>query len=700
MEQRDGVALHGELDCAGDGGFGDAVERGLGLVHVEDGLGLAVLDIPVDVHDAGGGAVDLADRGGELEPSLFGGAVDFGDDGLEDGRAGRDLGDGDGSAVFFGDGRHARADAFRDVVALGGALVLREEVDLDVGHSGAAAQEVVADEAVEIIRRSGAGVDLVVAHLGFGADGGGDFAGGAGVLLEGGALGEVQDDLELRLVVEGEHLDLHRVDPDQAHRADRGGGDNEEEGPAPGAVREERAHEALVETRERVLGNGFVGGFGFFGERGVDEGRGIGGVLLRVVPPQHPQGGPRRDREGDEQGEHHGGAGADGNRAHVGAHEAADEGHREDGGDDGPGGEDGGVADLVDGLDGDLEQALAAAARQAHVADNVFDDDDGVVDEDADGEDQREEGDAVERVTIKVEHEERESEGDGDREEHDNRLAPAEEEEDQHGDAEDGDAHVEEQLVGFFGGGGAVVARDGDGDVGGDEGALERVDFREDGGDDIDGVGAGPLGEAEGDGGFLAGGGGSAATEEHVVGGFGGRIPEGGDIPEIDGAALGDADDDGADLAGVAEKRAGLQERFAIGGGLGAGVRLGVGLLQHRHEIRSAEVVGGEAGGIERDADLAALAADEGGLGDGGQGFDDVVHLGGDPAERGVVVARAVEGDGENRDVVDRARFDEGGGDAERDAVEIGLEFLVEADERGLEVGADLEADDRQVAAG
>lgn len=48
------------------------------------------------------------------------------------------------------------------------------------------------------------------------------------------------------------------------------------------------------------------------------------------------------------------------------------------------------------------------------MADYVFDDDDGVVHEDADGEDQREERDAVERVTVEVKYEEREREGRGD----------------------------------------------------------------------------------------------------------------------------------------------------------------------------------------------------------------------------------------------------------------------------------------------
>ena len=78
------------------------------------------------------------------------------------------------------------------------------------------------------------------------------------------------------------------------------------------------------------------------------------GTALRACALEEPDGGPRGDDEGDEQREDHRGAGADRDRAHVGAHQAADEGHRQDRGDDRPGGEDGRVADLADGSDGDL----------------------------------------------------------------------------------------------------------------------------------------------------------------------------------------------------------------------------------------------------------------------------------------------------------------------------------------------------------
>jgi hypothetical protein len=51
-------------------------------------------------------------------------------------------------------------------------------------------------------------------------------------------------------------------------------------------------------------------------------------------------------------------------------------------------------------------------------------------------------------------------------------------------------------------------------------------------------------------------------------------------------------------------------------------------------------------------------------------------------------------------DIVNGARLDQRRADARRDAVVVGLQFLVEPDEALLEVGADLEADDDERAAG
>ena len=83
-----------------------------------------------------------------------------------------------------------------------------------------------------------------------------------------------------------------------------------------------------------------------------------------------------------------------------------------------------------------VRERAAARARQTQVPDDVLDDDDRVVHEDADREDQREEGDAVERVAEEPEDEERERERHRHGEQHDARLAPAERQRHQQRDGE------------------------------------------------------------------------------------------------------------------------------------------------------------------------------------------------------------------------------------------------------------------------
>ena len=68
--------------------------------------------------------------------------------------------------------------------------------------------------------------------------------------------------------------------------------------------------------------------------------------------------------------------------------------------------------------------------RQAEMAHDVLDVHDGVIDEDADGEDEGEKGDAVEGEPEEIEDEEGQGEGHGDGDRHDPRISPAPAEDD------------------------------------------------------------------------------------------------------------------------------------------------------------------------------------------------------------------------------------------------------------------------------
>ena len=268
----------------------------------------------------------------------------------------------------------------------------------------------------------------------------------------------------------------------------------------------------------------------------------------------------------------------DRDRPHVGPHQPGDERHRQDGGDDGEGGEDGRIADLVHALD---RRDVGRAVAHLEVAVDVLDHHDGVVHQDADGEDQREEGDPVERVAQRVVDEERERQRDRDRDQHHQRLAPAEEDPDEHRDRERRDEQVEHQLVGLLARGLAVVAGDVHLHVGGEEPAPCLLHARQRGVRDVGGVDARPLGHGDGDGLFAAL---PARRVRHVVGGLGGRLDDGGHVPEVDRpGAVGD--DDVAGIARGADRRADRHEEDLVGRGELAGREPHVGGAECLHDL-------------------------------------------------------------------------------------------------------------------
>ena len=114
----------------------------------------------------------------------------------------------------------------------------------------------------------------------------------------------------------------------------------------------------------------------------------------------------------NEQREQHGKRCADGNGPHVRAHQSAHKRHGQDGGDDGPGGEGGGIANFVHRLHRDVRQGAPLILGEVEVPGDVLHHHNGVVHQDADGEDQREEGDAVERVAIDEVDEQGQRQGD------------------------------------------------------------------------------------------------------------------------------------------------------------------------------------------------------------------------------------------------------------------------------------------------
>ena len=183
----------------------------------------------------------------------------------------------------------------------------------------------------------------------------------------------------------------------------------------------------------------------------------------------------------------------------YGPHQAADEHHRQQRRDDGERRDDGRVADFGDALDRGLDQAALAA--HAPVAHDVLDHDDGVVDEDADGEDQREQADAVDRVAHHPGREQRQQDRRRHDDEGDDALAPADRHDDQRDDRAGGEREMEQKLVGLVVGGRAVVARHLDVEARRNEAALDAFEPLKRRGGDIDRILALALGDGEADGG-------------------------------------------------------------------------------------------------------------------------------------------------------------------------------------------------------
>src|SRR3546814_2993430 len=90
---------------------------------------------------------------------------DLGHDRRQHRRAGRHFDHRHRGPVAAADGGQRRTQRDRDVVALAAALATVDQIDLQVAEIGAGAQVVLPHQAVEVDRRGGAGVALVVQYL-------------------------------------------------------------------------------------------------------------------------------------------------------------------------------------------------------------------------------------------------------------------------------------------------------------------------------------------------------------------------------------------------------------------------------------------------------------------------------------------------------------------------------------------------------
>ena len=111
-----------------------------------------------------------------------------------------------------------RTKPFCDRMALHAALLCRQQVHLDVGLIRLAAHVVVAHQPVEVIGAGRSGISLVVQHVRLPRKFFAQRLGDARRLLQRRAVGHIDDDLQLALVVERQHLYAHQSQRHQRHR--------------------------------------------------------------------------------------------------------------------------------------------------------------------------------------------------------------------------------------------------------------------------------------------------------------------------------------------------------------------------------------------------------------------------------------------------------------------------------------------------
>ncbi len=626
-----------------DGFLRDAGLRGAFAVHGQHHPRCGGDAAVVDVHHAPGPLEHLTHGAGQRLPAGRIGAVDFRHDGCQDRRAGGHFDDLDFGAKPGGGGLQDGPDPHGDVVALRIAPGLVHQIDLDVAERRIAPQVVLTDQSVEVDGRGRAGIGLDVGDFGLGQKlvaqclqhGVGPFQRRAGRHLH--------HDLEFGFVVEGQHFQLDPAQDGHQHRAQdqRQDGQSQPDAIARGARgRQERIHQALEDALRTPRPCGRV----------------RGGVTA------HAHGEPWRQGQGDAQGDQHPHAGIDRDGAHVGAHQSRDEGHRQQRGDDGESGQDGGAAHFVDGHRNAARGGEIGA--QAGVPVDVFHDDDGVVHQDADGENEREQRDPVQGESPGPGGEQRGGQRQADRQSDDDGLAPAQGQKDQQDHRQRGEDQLVDQRASLGVSGGAVIAGFRDLDIGRNDGVAQRLHAAHQAVGDVDGVFAGFFGDCQGHGGFGVALAPCRPIADIVVGGrriFG----DVGDLAQAHGSFAAPCHDQFGDILASAQEPARVHRQTLVADDPVAGAQALIGVVQSARDILDRHSRGGHAAGVQVHADRVFGAADQPDVAGAGDTLEVGLDAAGDPFQ----IARRGEGgvqrQCDDRDVVDASRLDEGRPDAE-----------------------------------
>ena len=551
MQVGDSFARQTGAQRAHNGLLRHAQHRSLAAVHQQHDARRAGDAAVVHIDHVAGFLENGAHRLGHGAAAVGVGAVDFGHDGREHRRAWRHFHHFHIGAMAQANFLQPGPDPGGDGMALVAALVLVHQVHLDVADFAAGAQVILAHQAVEVDRGCRAGIRLVVGHFRYAGQVGAEFMQHGGSFLDWRAGRHIDNDLELGLVVEGQHFEQHQPGgrQHQGKRNQPGNAKSQQAPIAPAALVVEQRLKNALEQRCQLARH--AGGFA------------CGGVV--AVAFLHPQPGqPGRDDKRNRQRQQHAHAGIDGDGAHVRPHQAADESHRQQCSDHRERGQDGRAADFIDGARNDLGQRLAG--KKLLMAVDVFNHHDGIVHQNTDGKDQREQRHAVQREAPGPGGKQRHGQRQNHRRADDRRFTAAQREKYQRHHRGRGEQQFLDQLLRLVVGAGAVVARLGDLHRIGNHGIAQLRDPRHDGVGHVDGILARFLGHGHGHGRVLATATPGGQAMPDIAAGRQRAVAHGRHIFQEYWPAFAHADHQVGDLAGLRQEGAGFDGHALVAG--------------------------------------------------------------------------------------------------------------------------------------
>ena len=362
-------------------------------------------------------------------------------------------------------------------------VVLAGQVDRNFAQMRFLAQKAVADQTVEVEGRGCACMGLRGQHFGQVHDHPRHVLRDTVGRLNAGPFGQVDHDGQFGLVVEGQKLDGHVLRVKRAQRSERQHHSHQQEHPGPRLGFQQRSGDSGEERPKAPAGMATIGV--------------VMGMRAHVCLARNLDHQPGCDDHRHEEGKDHRRRGIRRDRRHVRAHQARDEQHWQQRRNNSQRGDNGRIADLCHCIHG----RLGAGTTVLHppVPGDVFDDHDGVIDQNPDGKDQREQRHAVECVAHDPGGKERQQNGHRDHDGHHDRLTPANGEKDQRHDRRRGQTKVEQQFIGLFIGRLAIVTGHGQRHALWHQTTFGRLDPVQDSLCDVNRIGPGALGHGQRD---------------------------------------------------------------------------------------------------------------------------------------------------------------------------------------------------------